>query len=92
MQVSVYATLRDVVGGKTVELDLGAAPNVRDVVDALVATYPLLRPKLMDDSGELLGAVHVFVNGRDGHYLPDGMTTRLVATDRIDIFPAVGGG
>ncbi|MCW5881491.1 MAG: MoaD/ThiS family protein [Anaerolineae bacterium] len=92
MQVNVYATLRDVVGGATAELDLAVAPTVREVVDALVAKYPPLRPKLMDDGGELLGAVHVFVNGRDGHYLPDGLTTRITPTDRIDIFPAVGGG
>lgn len=92
LQVNVYATLRDVVGGATATLDVAPEPTVGQIVDALVASYPLLRPKLMDDQGVLLGAVHVLVNGRDGHYLPEGMLTRVAADDTIDIFPAVGGG
>ena len=92
MQVNVYATLRDVVGGKAACLEVGADSTVRQLVDALVAQYPGLRAKLLDDQGELLAAVHVLVNGRDGYYLPGGMATRVAATDKIDIFPAVGGG
>lgn len=92
MQINVYATLRPIVGQKTITLDLPPDATLGQLVDAAIARWPALAPELLDQDGALLGAVHVFLNGRDGHYLEQGLQTRLAPTDMVDIFPAVGGG
>jgi molybdopterin synthase sulfur carrier subunit len=92
MNVNFYATLRPIVGQKTVALPIEAGATVQDVLEIIVARYPALRPELMDENGQLLGHVHLFVNGRDAPYLDNMMETRIKATDKIDVFPAVGGG
>ncbi len=92
MKVNFYATLRPIVGQKTVELPLPDGATVQDVLEAIVAAYPAIRPELMDENGSLLGHVHLFVNGRDAPYLEEMMATKIKPTDKIDVFPAVGGG
>jgi molybdopterin synthase sulfur carrier subunit len=92
MKINFYATLRPIVGQKTVELPIAEGMTVQDVLDVIVENYPGLRPELMDEHGQLLGHVHLFVNGRDAPYLDDVMDTKIKATDKIDVFPAVGGG
>lgn len=92
MKVNFYATLRPIVGQKTVELPIKEGFTVQDVLETIVGTYPDLRPELMDEQGQLLGHVHMFVNGRDAPYLENVMETQIKATDKIDVFPAVGGG
>ncbi|MFN8497905.1 MAG: ubiquitin-like small modifier protein 1 [Anaerolineae bacterium] len=92
MKVQFYATLRQVVGAKTVEVPVPPGVTLQTLVDTVVVQYPDMRTMLLDDEGGLLGNVHVFLNGRDGHYLDKGMETVVAATDVVDIFPAVGGG
>ena len=92
MKINFYATLRDVVGQKTVEIDVPTNVTVRQLVDAIVERYPLLREKLLNDANNLWGHVHVFVNGRDAPFLEDEMQTVVKPDDTISIFPAVGGG
>lgn len=92
MKVNFYATLRPIVGQKTVELPIEEGATVQDVLETIVGTYPDLRPELMDEQGQLLGHVHMFINGRDSPYLDNMMATQIKATDKIDVFPAVGGG
>ena len=92
MQVNFYATLRPLVGGKTVHLAWSDGTTLRALLETLFADHPALRPELLDDQGQLHGYVHVFVNGRDGHYLERVLDTPLAPTDKVDIFPAVGGG
>jgi molybdopterin synthase sulfur carrier subunit len=91
-RVNLYATLRPVVGARTVELALAEGATVRSVVTELVERHPALAPLLLDSTGTLHPYVHVFVNGRDAPLLPDGVETALGAQDTIDIFPAVAGG
>ncbi len=92
MKVNFYATLRPIVGQKTVELPIEEGATVQDVLETIVAAHPALRPELMDEQGQLLGHVHLFINGRDAPYLDNMMATQIKATDKIDVFPAVGGG
>lgn len=92
MKVNFYATLRPIVGGRTVELELPAGVTVRELVDALVERWPPLRAQLLDGDGELYRHVHVFVNGRDAPFLSEGMQSVIAAGDTIDVFPAVAGG
>ena len=92
MKVNFYATLRDVVGQKTVDIDIPANATVRQLVDTVVERDPLLRDKLLNQEDNLWGHVHVFINGRDAPFLEDEMQTVIKPDDTINIFPAVGGG
>jgi molybdopterin synthase sulfur carrier subunit len=92
MQVSFFATLRQIVGTKTVDFDLSDDTTIGQLIDLIVTRYPDLRRELLDESGNLYGHVHVFVNGRDVPYLENRLETVLKADDVISVFPAVGGG
>ncbi|NPA31287.1 MAG: MoaD/ThiS family protein [Chloroflexi bacterium] len=93
VQVHFYATLRSLLGQKTVEVDLPPGATVRDLVHALVQAHPELRAQLLRDDGSLEPSVHIFLNGRDYHYFPQGADTPITEENlKIDIFPPVGGG
>ena len=92
MQVNFYATLRPIVGGRTVEIDLPEGVTVRQLVEVLVGRWPPLREQLLDANGELYRHVHVFVNGRDAPFRDGGMESLILAGDTVDVFPATAGG
>ena len=92
MKVHFYATLRQIVGGKTVEYDLPPGGTLGGLVDAMIHRFPDLRRELLDEDGKLYQHVHVFVNGRDAPYLEDQLQYVLHPDDVVNIFPAVGGG
>ena len=92
MEVRFYATLRQITGCRSVTLPLPAGSTVRRVIDTVLEQYPAMRGDLLDETGELLGHVHVFINGRDAPYLENGLDTTLASGDTVDVFPAVAGG
>jgi len=92
MKVNFYATLRQIVGGKTVEFDLPAGATVQDLINEMIRCVPALQRELLNEHGEMYSHVHLFVNGRDATFLENGLATRLDPEDVIGIFPAVGGG
>ncbi|MGE5223034.1 MAG: ubiquitin-like small modifier protein 1 [Omnitrophica WOR_2 bacterium] len=92
MKVKFFSTLRQIVGGKAVDLNLGEAATVQQLLDEMIRCYPALQDELLDENGRLYGHVHMFVNGRDSNFLEKGMDTVLAPDDVIGIFPAVGGG
>lgn len=92
MEVHFYATLRSIVGQKTVEIDLPAGATVREMIAEVVSRYPDLRRQLLDENGELYDHMHVFINGRDAPYLEEGMDTQISPEDTVNMFPPVGGG
>lgn len=92
MKVNFYATLRSVVGAKTVEFDLPSGATMNDLLDEMLQRYPALRPELLNEQGEMYPHVHMFLNGRDAPFLEQGMQTPLNAHDVVGVFPAVGGG
>lgn len=91
MQVRVYATLRPIVGGATVELSTEAGAPVRALLDELIQRWPALQGELFDGGGALHNNIHVFVNGRDVRYL-GGLEMPIPAGADLRIFPPVGGG
>ncbi len=92
MKVNFYATLRLITGVKTVDFNIEDGDTVKDLVDEIVLTYPPMKEELLDSDGNLYGHVHVFVNGRDNRFLENRIDTPIFSEDKIDIFPAVGGG
>lgn len=91
MNIKVYATLRDVVGGPAVQLNGADELTVERMLDELCRRYPDLRPKLMLKADELHPALHILVNGRDMRYI-NGLDTVITSRDEVRIFPPVGGG
>lgn len=93
MRVHFYATFRDIVGGKFIDLDVKDGVTVQQLLDRVLSLHPALRDEMLDEAGELSQHVHVFVNGRGCVFLEHGLATSLSERDdRIDFFPAVAGG
>ncbi len=92
MQVDFYATLRQIVGTKTVDFPLPDGSTIGHLLEEVFIRYPAMRSELLDDEGQLHGHVHVLVNGRDVPYLENTLNTVIHIDDTISIFPAVGGG
>lgn len=92
MKINFYATFRQIVGAKSIELPVTDEITVRQLIEAVITRYPRLRQELLDDQGNLYPYVHVFINGRDAPYLDKGLDARLSPDDTISFFPPVAGG
>lgn len=92
MKLNFFATLRQVTGQKTVEMELPEGVTAQGVLDAVVERYPAMIGMLADEDGKLLGHCHMFINGRGVTYLLDQMDSVVQPTDTVNFFPAVGGG
>jgi molybdopterin synthase sulfur carrier subunit len=92
VKVSFYATIRAIVGAKTLEIELPEGSSIQELLDRLIERCPPLTEKLFDPDGKLTRSVQVFVDGRSAAYLPDGLETKLSSDQAVDIFPAVAGG
>ena len=92
MNVNFYATLRRITGQKTVEFELEDGLSAKQLLETVLARYPEMREELVDAEGNLFGHVHLFVNGRDSRFLVNDIDTSILPGDKVDIFPAVGGG
>ena len=91
MDIQVYATLRVVVGGKSINLSLPSETTMAQLLEMIFAQHPALRGKILDEAGNLQSSVHLLVNGREVRYL-DGLQTLVTDQDALRIFPPVGGG
>ena len=92
MKVNFYATLRRIAGQKTVEFDLDDGMTAKQLLELVLIRFPDMREELIDSDGNLFGHVHLFVNGRDSRFLENEIDYKIKSDDKIDIFPAVGGG
>jgi molybdopterin synthase sulfur carrier subunit len=92
MQVHFFATLRQIVGQKTVEISIDDGSTVRQLVEEIVSCHPALKREIIDEQGDLYGHVHVIINGRDFNFLDQGIETVITSDDRVSVFPAIGGG
>jgi len=91
MEVRIYATLRDIVGDKSIHLNSAPEMTVGRMLKEIIAVHPGLRSEVFDEEGNLNHSIHVFVNGRDVRYL-NGLDTTVTPNDTVRIFPPVGGG
>ena len=92
MKVNFFATLRDIAGGKTVEFEVEEDVTAMELLDTIVARFPLMKKELLDMNGRMYGHVHLFINGRDVQFLDETFQTRITQDDTVNLFPAVGGG
>lgn len=92
MKVNFFATLRDIAGGKTVEFHVDHGATAQEVLDAIIAKFPLMKKELLNEHGEMYGHVHFFINGRDVQFTDEKFETKIMENDTVNVFPAVGGG
>ena len=62
-----------------------------DCIGSLDSSFPGMRDRLMDESGQIRRFVNIYVNGEDVRF-SDGLDTGLKDGDEISIVPAVAGG
>jgi molybdopterin synthase sulfur carrier subunit len=92
MHINFYATLRQLVGGKTVEVhSLGPSTTVLAALESVTCDRQALGSELWRAPGMLKEHIHVFVNGREISFLR-GLETPVGEGDTLDVFPPVGGG
>ena len=68
-----------------------AGSTVGEVLGTVGATFPALKERIFDDSGELRRFVNVYLNNEDIRYLDD-LSTPVSTGDEVSIIPAVAGG
>lgn len=90
MLVKVFANLRQICGGVTVEVQ-PEGDRVIDVLDKMVEMFPDLHDEIFTVEKDLLPFVHVYVNGRNIIHLDD-LQTIVEDTDQFALFPPVAGG
>jgi len=92
MQVNFFATLRTIIGKKTVYFDLAENTTAAQLLRVIVDTFPALGKHLLAEDGQLNPHVHFYINGQDVKLSTQALETPLNAQDKIDIFPPVAGG
>ena len=92
MRVNFYATLRDIIGGSHLVLDLPPGCTAQQLFDLLIAQHPDLGPALLDENKRLRRHLKMFINGREVAYLEGQFEYVVQPADVVDIFPPVGGG
>ncbi len=92
MKVNFHATLRPLVGHRTIEVELRAGATVDDLLTVITRDRPTLREHLLSDEGSLLRHVNIFVDGRSTRFLEQGLATPIANARAIDLFPPVAGG
>lgn len=91
MEIRLYATLRQIVGTKSMTVETQRGQTVGDALRALTAQHPKLVPSIWNDDGALAGHVAVMLDGRDIRHL-NGVDTPIGEAQHLDVFPPVGGG
>lgn len=91
MKANFYATLRPIVGGKTVELDLPEGADVGELLREAGERFPPLADLAWNEDGSLRDFLKIFVDGREIRHLAM-LETPVPADAVVDIFPPVAGG
>ena len=90
MIVKVFANLRDICGGVTVDVQ-PSGDRVIDVLDKMVEMFPDLHDEIFTVEKRLKPFVHIYINGRNIiHDLE--LDTMVTETDQMALFPPVAGG
>ena len=92
MKVNLFATLRDIVGTASVDVDLEPGSSAQQLIELIAAQNPALESALLDEDRQLHSHLKMFINGREVVYLEGQFEHVLHPTDTVDIFPPVGGG
>ena len=92
MDVHFYATLRAIIGKKTVTVEMPPNTTALELIELVSAKYPALRAELLDAQNRFQQHMKMFINGREAIYMEKQFDTIITPNDKIDVFPPVGGG
>lgn len=90
MLVKVFANLREICGGVSVEVQADG-DRVIDILDKMVEMFPALKEEIFTEEKRLRQFVHVFINGQNIIHLND-LQTKVKDSDQFALFPPVAGG
>lgn len=90
MLVKVFANLREICGGVTVEVTPDG-DRVIDVLDKMCEMFPDLYDEIFTEEKKLKPFVHVYINGRNIVHDND-LETMVKDSDQFALFPPVAGG
>lgn len=94
MKLLVFATYRQIVNGKSVEIPISdEGTTVKVLLQGLIEQFPAFEEELFAENNKekLKPFIHLFVNGRNIIHL-EGLATPVKNTDEIALIPPVGGG
>ena len=91
VKVKIPTILRTYTGGAAEVSVEPASATLGSVIEALEASYPGIRARVLDDSGALRRFVNVYVGDEDVRFA-GGLDTPTPAATQISIIPAVAGG
>lgn len=91
--VALFASLREIVGKKEIEIEVRENTNVREILELLGKRYAqeVLKRVLDEEQKGLSRNYMILIDGRNIQLL-DGLDTKLRGDERITILPPIGGG
>jgi molybdopterin synthase sulfur carrier subunit len=89
VKVRIPTPLRSLTGEQDVVP--GEEGTLAVCIDGLETTFPGIKERICDETGELRRFVNVYINGEDVRFM-DGLGSPLKAGDEVSIVPAVAGG
>jgi len=92
MQWRLFATLAEVAGQRTVEVDPGANSTVGDALEELLERVPGLEEHVLDENESLRDHIRLLHEGRDPFVEANGLATSVKVGDELSLFPPVSGG
>ena len=92
MRVHFFAAYHNLTGVRTWELKYNPGSTLRDVVEAVIQQFPVLKTHWLAADGNLQAHLTVILNKTDANSSPLGLDTPLNIDDEIDFLPPVGGG
>lgn len=87
--VRIPTPLRKLTDGKEEVTASGA--TIADVITALEQSYPGIKARICDESGQVRRFVNIFTNEEDIRFLQN-LDTPVSEKDEISIVPAIAGG
>jgi molybdopterin synthase sulfur carrier subunit len=91
--MSVKVRIPTPLRGLTKDQDVvaGDEGTLAACIEGLESSFPGLKDRICDDTGELRRFVNIYINGEDVRFM-DGLASALKAGDEVSIVPAVAGG
>ncbi len=91
--MSVKVRIPTPLRGLTNDIDVveGEGGTLGTVIDGLETSFPGIKDRICDDTGEIRRFVNVYINGEDVRFL-QGLESELKGGEEISIVPAVAGG
>ncbi len=87
--VRIPTPLRKLTDGKEEVTASGA--TIADIITALEQSYPGIKARICDESGQVRRFVNIFTNDEDIRFLQN-LDTPVSEKDEISIVPAIAGG